>query len=72
MEFLIAGCFIFPLSALWIQSSEDDKNEDEWTFSESSPGGRQDRGLQLMGQKIRSQHGESNTHQRKGHSLIFV
>ena len=32
MEFLIAGCFIFPLSALWIQSREDDKNEDEMDF----------------------------------------
>ena len=32
MEFLIAGCFIFPLSALWIQSREDDNNEDEMDF----------------------------------------
>ena len=32
MEFLIAGCFIFPLSGLWIQSREDDTNEDEMDF----------------------------------------
>lgn len=32
MEFLIAGCFIFPLSALWIQSQEDDNNEEEIDF----------------------------------------
>ena len=32
MEFLIASCFIFPLSALWIQSREDDNNEDEMDF----------------------------------------
>ena len=28
MEFLIAGCFIVPLSALWIQTQEDDSDED--------------------------------------------
>ncbi|AII49182.1 hypothetical protein KR52_08505 [Synechococcus sp. KORDI-52] len=32
MEFLIVGCFIFPLSALWIQSREDDDNTDEIDF----------------------------------------
>ena len=32
MEFLIAGCFLFPLSALWIQSQEADGNEDEMDF----------------------------------------
>jgi len=32
MEFLVASCFIFPLSALWIQSREDDNNEDEMDF----------------------------------------
>jgi hypothetical protein len=32
MEFLIAGCFIFPLSALSIQSREDDTNEEEMDF----------------------------------------
>ena len=32
MEILIASCFIFPLSALWIQSQEDDTNEDEMDF----------------------------------------
>jgi len=32
MEILIASCFIFPLSALWIQSREDDTNEDEMDF----------------------------------------
>ena len=32
MEFLIAGCFIFPLSALWMQSQEDDNNEEEIDF----------------------------------------
>ena len=32
MEFLVASCFIFPLSALWIQSREDDNNEDEIDF----------------------------------------
>ena len=30
MEFLIAGCFLVPLSALWIQTQEDDSDEDEW------------------------------------------
>jgi len=32
VEFLIAGCFLFPLSALWIQSQEADGNEDEMDF----------------------------------------
>ena len=32
MEFLIAGCLIFPLSALWVQSREDDTNEEEMDF----------------------------------------
>jgi len=32
MEFIIAGCFIFPLSALWIQTQEDESNEDEIDF----------------------------------------
>ena len=32
MEFLVASCFILPLSALWIQSREDDNNEDEMDF----------------------------------------
>ena len=32
MEFLIVGCFIFPLSALWIQTQEDDTDEDEIDF----------------------------------------
>ena len=49
-----------------------DQIEMVWTFSELSPGGRQDRGLQLMGQKIRGQHGEGNTHQGESNTLIFV
>ena len=49
-----------------------DQMEMVCTFSDSSPGGRQDRGLQLMGQKIGGQHGESNTHQGEGYTLIFV
>ena len=32
MEYLIAGCFIVPLSALWIQTQEDDSDEDEIDF----------------------------------------
>ena len=32
MEFLVAGCLIFLLSALWIQSREDDNKEDEMDF----------------------------------------
>ena len=32
MEFLIAGCLIFPLSALWIQSQKYDNKEDEMDF----------------------------------------
>ena len=32
MEFIIASCFIFPLSALWIQTQEDESNEDEIDF----------------------------------------
>ena len=32
VEFIIAGCFIFPLSALWIQTQEDESNEDEIDF----------------------------------------
>ena len=49
-----------------------DQIEMVWTFSELSPGGRQDRSLQLMGQKIGGQHGESNTHQSEGRALVFV
>ena len=32
MEFLIAGCLIFPLSAFWIQLREEDTTEDEMDF----------------------------------------
>ena len=32
MELMIAEYFIFPLSVLWIQSREDDTNEDEMDF----------------------------------------
>ncbi len=32
MQFLIAGCFIFPLSALWIQTQEDDSDGDGIDF----------------------------------------
>ena len=32
MEFLIAGCLVLPLSALWIQSRENDNNDDEMDF----------------------------------------
>ena len=32
MEFLVAGCFIVPLSTPWIQTQEDDSDEDEIDF----------------------------------------
>ena len=32
MEPLIAGSFIVPLSALWIQTQEDETDEDEIDF----------------------------------------
>ena len=28
MEILLAGCLIFPVAALWIQSNEDEDNFD--------------------------------------------
>ena len=49
-----------------------DQMEVVWTFSELSPGGRQGRALQFMGQKIGGKHGESNTHQGESYALIFV
>ena len=36
MEFLGAGCFIIPLSALWIQTQEDDSDEDGSIFFDST------------------------------------
>jgi hypothetical protein len=32
MEILLAGCLIFPVAALWIQSNEDEDDEDNFDF----------------------------------------
>ena len=32
MEFILAGCLVFPISALWLQSLEDDEVEEEFDF----------------------------------------
>jgi hypothetical protein len=32
MEFILAGCLIFPISALWLQSLEGDEVEEEFDF----------------------------------------
>ena len=48
-----------------------DQMEVVWTFSELSPGGRQGRALQFMGQKIGGQHGESNTHQGESYACLL-
>ena len=32
MEILLAGCLIFPVAALWIQSNEDEDDEENFDF----------------------------------------
>ena len=32
MEIILAGCLIFPVAALWIQSNEDEDDEDNFDF----------------------------------------
>ena len=32
MEILHAGCLIFPVAALWVQSNEDEDDEDNFDF----------------------------------------
>ena len=32
MEIIVAGCLIFPMAALWIQSNEDEDDEDNFDF----------------------------------------
>ena len=32
MENLLAGCLIFPVAALWIQSNEDEDDVDNFDF----------------------------------------
>ena len=29
MEIILAGCFIFPMAALWLQSNEDVDDDDD-------------------------------------------
>ena len=30
MEIILAGCFIFPMAALWLQSNEDENDDDNF------------------------------------------
>ena len=30
MEIILAGCFIFPMATLWLQSNEDEDDDDNF------------------------------------------
>mgnify|MGYP004017668871 FL=1 len=32
MEIILAGCLIFPVAALWLQSNEDEDDEENFDF----------------------------------------